>query len=70
MKPWMLVAWIVLPSFMALVIGGCVPHIYRSARRHALAQRGEAFPARATAPARVDGPLIPRIAPFATPARP
>jgi len=60
MPAWMLAMWFVLPSFMALVIGGCVPHIYRSARRHALAQRGEALPAPAPAA------LIPRTAPAAS----
>jgi type IV secretory pathway TrbD component len=39
---WMLAAWIVLPSVLAMVIGGCVPHIYRSARRAANARRVEA----------------------------
>jgi hypothetical protein len=35
----MAVAWIVLPSIMALMIGGFVPHIYRSARHAAVARR-------------------------------
>jgi hypothetical protein len=39
---WMAVAWIVLPSTMALMIGGFVPHIYRTARRAAAARRAEA----------------------------
>lgn len=48
MPPWMLVAWIGLPSVMALVIGGWVPHIYRSARRASMLQRDGAgtLPAR------------------------
>jgi hypothetical protein len=33
---------IVLPSGLALVIGGYVPHIYRTARRAAMARRDEA----------------------------
>jgi hypothetical protein len=40
---WMIVAWIALPSTMALMIGGFVPHIYRSARRAAVARRAEAL---------------------------
>jgi hypothetical protein len=40
---WMAIAWIVLPSTMALIIGGFVPHIYRSARRAAAARRAEAM---------------------------
>jgi hypothetical protein len=53
MPRWMPVAWIVLPSIMALLIGGWVPHIYRSARRAAMSQRGETYatPARARASA-------------------
>ena len=39
LTPAMLAAWIGLPSLMAAVIGGWVPHIYRSARRAALSQR-------------------------------
>jgi hypothetical protein len=38
----MVVAWIALPSAMAAMIGGCVPHIYRSAHRAAAARRREA----------------------------
>jgi hypothetical protein len=41
---WMAVSWIALPSAMALVIGGIVPHVYRSARRAAAATRNEAVP--------------------------
>jgi hypothetical protein len=37
------VAWICLPSAMAAVIGGFVPHIYRSAHRAAAARRREAL---------------------------
>ena len=36
-----LVMLFVFPSAMAFVIGGCVPHIYRSARRAATARRAE-----------------------------
>jgi hypothetical protein len=36
-----LVMLFVFPSAMAFVIGACVPHIYRSARRAAAARRGE-----------------------------
>jgi hypothetical protein len=42
--PLMLAAWIGLPTIMALVIGGWVPHIYRSARRGAISQRAAACP--------------------------
>jgi hypothetical protein len=45
LPPPMLAAWIGLPTIMALVIGGWVPHIYRSARRGAIAQRAAACPA-------------------------
>jgi hypothetical protein len=37
-----LVLLFAFPSAMAFVIGGCVPHIYRSARRAATARRNEA----------------------------
>lgn len=36
---WMVVAWIALPSAMAVMIGACVPHIYRTAHRAAAARR-------------------------------
>ena len=36
---WMVAAWIALPSIMALMIGGWVPHIYRSALRAAKSER-------------------------------
>jgi hypothetical protein len=39
----MVVAWIGLPSAMAAVIGGFVPHIYRSAHRAAAARRRDAL---------------------------
>ena len=39
-----LVMLFVFPSAMAFVIGGCVPHIYRSARRAATARRAEVSP--------------------------
>jgi hypothetical protein len=41
LSPLMFAAWIALPSIMALMIGGWVPHIYRSARRTAKSERGE-----------------------------
>jgi hypothetical protein len=41
LSPWMVAAWIALPSVMALMIGGWVPHIYRSARRAAKSEREE-----------------------------
>jgi hypothetical protein len=37
-----LVMLFAFPSALALMIGGCVPHIYRSARRAAIARRDEA----------------------------
>ena len=39
---WKLAVLIAMPSALALVIGACVPHIYRSARRAATARREEA----------------------------
>jgi hypothetical protein len=59
---WMAVAWIVLPSTMALIIGGFVPHIYRSARRAAAARQGEGLrgmPAHAEQPRQPPGPPLP-----------
>jgi hypothetical protein len=50
MSGWNLAAWITLPSAMAMMIGGFVPHIYRQARLAAAARRGEAAPV-ATQPA-------------------
>ena len=44
MSGWNLAAWITLPSAMAMMIGGFVPHIYRQARLAAAARRGEAAP--------------------------
>jgi hypothetical protein len=41
LSPLMLAAWIALPGIMALMIGGWVPHIYRSARRAAKSERGD-----------------------------
>jgi hypothetical protein len=38
----LLTIWIALPSTLAMVIGGFVPHIYRAARRAAAARRDEA----------------------------
>ena len=42
LPPGALVMLVVLPSGLASVIGGYVPHIYRSARRAAMARRDEA----------------------------
>jgi len=39
---WKIALLIGFPSAIALVIGGFVPHIYRSARRAATARRNEA----------------------------
>jgi hypothetical protein len=47
---WNLAAWITLPSAMAMMIGGFVPHIYRQARLAAAARRDQAAPV-ATPPA-------------------
>jgi hypothetical protein len=41
LSDWKLPVVLALPAVMALVIGGCVPHIYRSARRAASARRAE-----------------------------
>jgi hypothetical protein len=52
MSPWVLV----LPPLLGLVIGGWVPHIYRSAHRAAMSERGndsELPPSQAIAQARV-----------------
>jgi len=57
---WMLVAWIVLPTVMALFVGGCVPHIYRSARRAATARHEEAREPPAPAPSLVQASIPPR----------
>lgn len=38
---WKIALLVGFPSAMALIIGGCVPHIYRSARRAAMARRNE-----------------------------
>jgi len=54
MSGWVLAAWITLPTAMATMIGGFVPHIYRGARRAATARRDEA--------ARQPAPLICRQA--------
>jgi hypothetical protein len=64
MPSWMLAMWIGLPSFMALVIGGCVPSIYRSARHAALEQGGVTREGRATAvaPAVLAVPTRPALA--------
>jgi hypothetical protein len=47
---WNLAAWITLPSAMAMMIGGFIPHIYRGARLAAAARRDQVAPA-ATQPA-------------------
>jgi hypothetical protein len=44
MTGWTIAAWITLPSLMAMMIGGFVPHIYRGARLAAAARRQEAAP--------------------------
>jgi hypothetical protein len=41
---WQVATWTVLPSVLALIIGGSVPHIYRSASRAATAGRSAAMP--------------------------
>ena len=46
----LLATWIALPSAMALMIGGFVPHIYRRARLAAAARRDEVAPATAPKP--------------------
>lgn len=43
MQGWLIVGWISLPSVMAFIFGACVPHIYRSAHRAAIASRQEAL---------------------------
>jgi hypothetical protein len=53
-----LVMLFAFPSAMAFVIGACVPHIYRSARRAAIARRDEA--------SRVVAPTPPVSQPSAT----
>jgi hypothetical protein len=45
MSGWTLAAWIALPTAMAIMIGGFVPHIYRQARLAAAARRDVATPA-------------------------
>jgi len=39
LTPFMVGSWIVMPSIAGIMMGGWVPHIYRSARRAALSQR-------------------------------
>jgi hypothetical protein len=52
-----LAAWIALPTAMAMMIGGFVPHIYRQARVAAAARRDEAASAAALeAPPRISRP--------------
>ncbi len=38
---WMIAVWVILPSLLAMALGGWVPHIYRTARRAAGARREE-----------------------------
>jgi hypothetical protein len=53
---WNLAAWVTLPSAMAMMIGGFVPHIYRGARLAAAARRGEAAPAMTQPAPRISRP--------------
>lgn len=43
MSGWVLAAWITLPTAMAMMIGGFVPHIYRRARLAAAARHDDAI---------------------------
>jgi hypothetical protein len=64
-----LAAWIALPTAMAMMIGGFVPHIYRRARVAAAARRDEAVSAAALeAPPRISRPAA--TAPVITGGRP
>ena len=61
----MLLSWIVLPSILALVIGGFVPQIYRAARRAATRRRREALmtqPGAAPRPSAIALPPLARLA--------
>ena len=69
MSGGMLAAWIALPTAMAMMIGGFVPHIYRRARVAAAARRDEAVSAAALeAPPRIRRPAA--TAPVITGGRP
>jgi hypothetical protein len=57
-----LAMWITLPSAMAMMIGACVPHIYREARRAAAARRISAMRPLATAPQNPGATLSPGAA--------
>jgi hypothetical protein len=58
MSGGMLAAWIALPSVMAMMIGGFVPHIYRRARLAAAARREATAPPAAVpeSPPRISRP--------------
>jgi hypothetical protein len=47
---WLLAAFIVLPSALGIMVGACVPHIYREANRVVAASRAEALRAAAAVP--------------------
>jgi hypothetical protein len=69
MSGGMLASWIALPTAMAMMIGGFVPHIYRRARVAAAARRDEAVSAAALeAPPRISRPAA--TAPIITGGRP
>jgi hypothetical protein len=61
---WPLAAFIVLPSALGIMVGACVPHIYREANRVVAASRAEALRAAAVMPS--DPPqLVPVVLPLA-----
>jgi hypothetical protein len=55
---WNLAAWITLPSAMAMMIGGFVPHIYRQARLAAAARRDPVAPVAAQPATRIFRPAM------------
>lgn len=72
---WLLVAFIGLPAALGMIVGGCVPHIYRETRRTAAARQREAgstatalrpaAPDAAAVAAELPPPALPRHAPAA-----
>jgi hypothetical protein len=60
---WLLAAFIVLPGALGMMVGACVPHIYREANRVVAASRAEALRAAAVMPS--DPQLVPVVLPLA-----
>jgi hypothetical protein len=56
MPPGALPLWLTLPSFIGLLVGWCVPHIFRGARRAAAARQAIIGPLPGDLPSRDDTP--------------